>query len=1012
MKSKWRLAAGGVIAAGLLFFYVRVVEPNRLTVTRLELTRGLLAQALDGRRLVHLADLHVDRLGFREQQLVRQVNALNPDWIVITGDLVNRAEGWPVALDLIEQLRALGGIWVVPGNTDNAALPAGTFSEGLAAAGARVLRNESAALEDTGVWLAGVDDPVEGRDRLSQAVSGIPTGAPVILLAHSPDIMPEAVKAGIPLVLAGHTHGGQIGIGWIRRFSDHANRGPYMSGRIQEGKTVLYISRGIGWKERPYRLMAPPEIGRLDFRLIPGAGEKGRFGSLSSAAGGSLILADFETESESRVRWRGRGAVLRRTNNFRTKGEFGAIATFKDRQSPKLILSDFLKFSAGLKDWSRFRLLAIDLYNPYSSQERLFVQIGDAAGRLYKEEVILPPSSPVTLAMRLQDASAHLDLRRIEELSLFRWRPGSEESFYLDAVRLEPRESEPAKVAVTSVKPPAAVQRSEDDNDEELSPPPVPKTRSETPIVPQPESEQPTDWRIGWAPAAMKVFREPERFTGKLGNPLLLSLAGGEAESVQLVLIGGEKGATIAMKTSDLAHELSGAVISRDRIGLSKVEYVRTSAPYYPVEFVGEWPDPLIKADRVEVPAGKVQPVWVTLTAPENAVPGRYRGTLTLTDQSGNRKNVDLRVWIWNFNLPDLPHLKTAFDFYRFRLEKAYREFVPNGSKWAGRMDELQEIYFREMLRYRISPVWGADPSAASFGEELEEYRRMGLTAFGVGRRGGNFGNNWPADSRELAEAVSWYGRAAAALRRLGAIDQAYVYVYDEPKPGDPQAAKVMEAIHRADPGLRNLLVMHEAPHPSKYRRWLKDADILCLRNTSVSTELVEEYKRQGKEVWIYASSPSHPYPTPVIDYPAMAARILPWICWKTGATGLLYWCVNFWEGDPARNPASFARDQNGNGFLFYPGEDGPVPSIRLEAIRDGIEDYEYLVRLQETLEAVKRKGRSNPAFENEAKTLLAIDPDLLESPRSYSKDPELLMKHRQEMAELIEKLQALLAGS
>jgi hypothetical protein len=99
-----------------------------------------------------------------------------------------------------------------------------------------------------------------------------------------------------------------------------------------------------------------------------------------------------------------------------------------------------------------------------------------------------------------------------------------------------------------------------------------------------------------------------------------------------------------------------------------------------------------------------------------------------------------------------------------------------------------------------------------------------------------------------------------------------------------------------------------------------------------------------GKEIWMYVASPTRPFPTIILDGPSLDVRILPWICWRSGAGGLLYWCVNYWYlTDPWRDPMTWP-DQNGNGSLFYPGKDGrPVDSIRIEVLRDGLEDYEYL---------------------------------------------------------------------
>ncbi len=265
---RWLLVVIAVEAAA--FGYIRYVEPNVVVATTLRITEGPLAQALAGRRIVHVTDLHLERVGWRERRLIRQINGRCPDWIVVTGDLINGADGWPLAVGLLKQLAAPQGVWVVPGNTDNHFLTPRQFDDELRAAGIHVLRNAATPMASTGAWLAGVDDPVHHLDRLDAALRQVPTAggrrAPALLLAHSPDIMPDAVAAGIPLILVGHTHGGQLGIPWLARLSDYANRGPYVpGGSYREGGTHLYVNRGIGTKTRPYRFLCPPELTVIEF---------------------------------------------------------------------------------------------------------------------------------------------------------------------------------------------------------------------------------------------------------------------------------------------------------------------------------------------------------------------------------------------------------------------------------------------------------------------------------------------------------------------------------------------------------------------------------------------------------------------------------------------------------------------------------------------------------------------------------------------------------------------------
>jgi predicted MPP superfamily phosphohydrolase len=980
----WRVAAALLACAAIGYGYARYIEPNWVMVSRVRIEHDGLAQALGKARIVHVTDLHIDRFGFREKSMIAQVNWQRPDWIVITGDLINTRDGWPVALKVIDRLKARQGVWVIPGNTDNAWLSPQEFEAGLRKIGARVLRDARAPLGKTGAWLAGVDDPADRHGHLEKALQGFNSKAlpPLILLSHVPDVLPAASAAGVPVVLAGHTHGGQLGIAWLRRFSDYADRGPYVSGGVyRQGGTTLFVNRGIGSKVKPYRLLAPPEVAVIEFRP---ARQRA-----SQPADGTLWLSDFETEGEHAIRWTADQAYAERSDEHATHGRYSAKVTFMPSKTASFLMAGYLK---GRRDWSGYEALVFDLYNPQPHQERLLIQLRSPGRPPYKEEVTLPGNSAQRIEIPMRQVAAHLNLSHIAQVSFFQWRPKHASTFYLDAVHLR---TSPHGPVVSQLEPREQSSRGGIPSDGERS------RKAESS-----QSRGTADWRLGWASSLVKVLRDPSALPPPADFPVRMSLARGEYESAQLLLIGGKRPSTVTVTVGPLTRAGGGASIPERVIQVRRVDYVTTKPPYYPVAHVGEWPDPLPKAGPIEVPAKKVQPVWLTLGVPAAAPPGRYAGVITVTDETGRIERVPLEAQVWGFALPRTPSLKTAFGFYRNRLAQAYREFVPGGASWEGKLDELEQRYFLDLLTHRVSPVWNADPTTPQFARDVKRYLDYGLTVFGVGMKGGVSGNEWPDDPVKFEQAMVWYRQAAFELQLMKLLDQAYVYATDEPKPGDARVPRVFNALHREAPKLKRLLVLNKLPDPVQHAEWMARADILCLHMSIFDPAHVRRFKQMGKELWMYVSSPAHPYPTLVIDHPAIAPRIIPWMAWKAGAGGLLYWCVNYWKQDPWKNPATFAKDQNGNGVLSYPSVDGPVPSIRLELLRDGIEDYEYLHLLSVLLEAARARGGVDQALLGRAQQLLAVDAALVESLRNYSRDPQVLLRQRDDLAFLIEKLQ------
>lgn len=257
--SKMILAAGTVLIS--LGIWAFIIEPNWIQVTKLQIHDQALAAVLEDTRIVQLSDIHLTQgLGFRERQMIEKVNALNPDIIVFTGDLFDSTSQIPSALEIFKLLKAKLSILGIPGDTDLIFVSSQKFEQAMSPV-MHVLRNKTGRLSlsnGKGVWISGIDNPSGGN--LKAALGGVPPGEPVILLSPSPEIFADAARLGINLVLTGDTHGGQVGIDFLIRMSEYANRGRYMKGLFHSGFTQMYVNRGIGVKTRPIRFLCRPEI--------------------------------------------------------------------------------------------------------------------------------------------------------------------------------------------------------------------------------------------------------------------------------------------------------------------------------------------------------------------------------------------------------------------------------------------------------------------------------------------------------------------------------------------------------------------------------------------------------------------------------------------------------------------------------------------------------------------------------------------------------------------------------
>lgn len=265
-------AATGVLAAAIsgvgIASAVSEVEVRR---HRVPLRR--LPAALEGLTVVQLTDLHVGPTIGHDwlARVVEQTNALKPDIVAITGDLVDgsvddlRRHVAPLA-----NLSAPLGVFFVTGNHEYYSGVDEWIAE-LGRLGVRVLRNERVELRrgDAVIDLAGVDDwsarSVEGHGpNLKRAVEGRDTTRELLLLAHQPKQIVEAAAHGVGLQLSGHTHGGQI---FPFNFLVHLQQ-PYVAGLHRHGDAHIYVSRGTGYWGPPMRVGIPSEISH--FTLVVG----------------------------------------------------------------------------------------------------------------------------------------------------------------------------------------------------------------------------------------------------------------------------------------------------------------------------------------------------------------------------------------------------------------------------------------------------------------------------------------------------------------------------------------------------------------------------------------------------------------------------------------------------------------------------------------------------------------------------------------------------------------------
>jgi predicted MPP superfamily phosphohydrolase len=260
------------VAAGAVVAWAALVEPRRLVTVRRTLHLPRWPPAVDALRVGVLSDLHAGAPHAGRKAIARAVERLNdeaPDVVLLLGDFTDAHPVWGGRVPpqvIAAELANLGpplGTYAVLGNHDWKRAGFAMW-HALRDVGIEVLENRAVKAGD--VYIAGLADLRSRRPDLPRALKDIPPDAPVLLLAHDPDVFPY-VPARVALTLSGHLHGGQVAIPILRLPAIPSRYGArYARGHIIEESRHLYVTSGLGTSGLPLRLFRPPEVVVLELR--------------------------------------------------------------------------------------------------------------------------------------------------------------------------------------------------------------------------------------------------------------------------------------------------------------------------------------------------------------------------------------------------------------------------------------------------------------------------------------------------------------------------------------------------------------------------------------------------------------------------------------------------------------------------------------------------------------------------------------------------------------------------
>lgn len=529
-------------------------------------------------------------------------------------------------------------------------------------------------------------------------------------------------------------------------------------------------------------------------------------------------------------------------------------------------------------------------------------------------------------------------------------------------------------------------------------------------LFPNANNGNPPAYMATWMPGMAKVRpADPVRAANLRANGSL-ALARHEYESIQLVLVAGDEALQhVQFVLEPLKRDSSEDTIAPEHIRLDRINLVRVDGEL--------WPDPILPLGDLTIPAGGVQAFRLQVYAPPDTPPGRYHTTVRVNPANLHALSLPLDVQVYDFQMPVIAHTKHIIGCGAGGIEPLlFANRTPTGGGPA--VGAIAEP------RYILRKDGTIAMDFTDYDLVMAKAFDAGLSAFGLPLSAGDGGGYMPArmthtffneatgaDEALLLDPLKsdltrqrltdWLQLFTTHLREKGWFERAIFYLWDEPNVQYTDTLlAVGRAVKAAVPDLPILIV--ESPNPA----WHEVADIYCPQvkwfgRPSIEKELAELHAL-GKQMWWYNCGDPAPFPTYAIPHDAACARMSFLLMWKYHLTGNLYWAAGakgLTAEGTAENPGA---DGRGDGQLAYSATSaGIVPSLRLEMIRDGVEDYEYLWLLNDLVNRAKQQGKDVAPYE----ALLAIPSEVAVDASHYTRDPSVIETYRAALAKAIEEL-------
>jgi hypothetical protein len=504
----------------------------------------------------------------------------------------------------------------------------------------------------------------------------------------------------------------------------------------------------------------------------------------------------------------------------------------------------------------------------------------------------------------------------------------------------------------------------------------------------------------------------------KAGEKLRIAAARGEIVSGQMVMRSTEDLKDAVVRISNLKHTVEDTIVPASAARLHWVRYIdinRNTTGIPLNELVAQAPasipDPFWEDPALLIQANQSQPIWIEIHVPFEAKSGDYTGTLTVSSDVESQK-MPVLLHVFDFEVPRERHL-SVINWWNFP-GVGFQHIQPYSPDYWN----LLEQSCRFLIEHRQTDIQASIGLIQETGDEQNGYsydtsrlEQFSETAFRAGI-GKIHLHSVGAHTRGLTDPESRILPNEQNLRRLGKWEKIIqqrgwqgrflVSISDEPFIHHEETyAAMVDRVHQTAPGIRCIEAV-EAEYLGKL-----DIYVPKLSHLNLWYPQFKQTQDQGAELWFYTCC--HPvgrYPNRFLDQSLLKTRVLHWINYLYQLDGFLHWGLNHFAGENPYSQEGISKDLPlGDRAIVYPGHQGFLGSLRFSAMRDGLQDYEYLWVLENELRNI------NQAYGNEASWLdprqrpLELCRRVIQSFHEYTRDPQILLYTRETIAREIEQL-------